>query len=241
MRYTSTSQPLIIGHRGYSAKYPENTIVSFLAALYHGADGVELDVWLSSDGIPVVIHDESTKRVSGVDLLVKKNSLLELRKAYLGMGQVIPTLEEVFTALPRNKLVLVEVKDLDAVESVVELIKKYNRLESTVLISFIPEVLVKARGLSSELKIGLNIDSMEKAQWGWSKHGELKLYSINPPIEGLKMFRFFAGMYLKQARNAGLKIYLWTVNDPRDAKEWSSSVDGVITDNVEEIVKALRG
>jgi len=69
------ARPLVIGHRGYPAKYPENTIASFIAALYYGADGVELDVWLSGDGVPVVIHDEMTGRVSSVDLAVKKFSV----------------------------------------------------------------------------------------------------------------------------------------------------------------------
>jgi len=234
------ARPLVIGHRGYPAKYPENTIASFIAALYYGADGVELDVWLSGDGVPVVIHDETTGRVSSVDLAVKKFSVSELRRAYLGMGQVVPTLEEVFMALPRDKLVLVEIKDVDAVEQVVELIERYGRIESTVLISFEPEVLVKARSLSSEVKIGLDIDSVEKFLWGWSKREELKLYSLNSPIEGLKLYRSLADMYLEQVKSAGLKVFLWTVNDPKDALEWRDKVDGIVTDNVEEIIKALN-
>jgi len=155
------------------------------------------------------------------------------------MGQVVPTLEEVFMALPRDKLVLVEIKDVDAVEQVVELIERYGRIESTVLISFEPEVLVKARSLSSEVKIGLDIDSVEKFLWGWSKREELKLYSLNPPIEGLKLYRSLADMYLEQVKSAGLKVFLWTVNDPKDALEWRDKVDGIVTDNVEEIIKAL--
>lgn len=87
---------LVIGHRGYSARYPENTMLSMLAALYYGVDGVELDVWLSGDGNIVVIHDPDTKRVSGVELPVKKSTLRELRRVYLGLGQVIPTLDGVY-------------------------------------------------------------------------------------------------------------------------------------------------
>lgn len=231
---------LVIGHRGYSAKYPENTLLSLLAALYYGADGVELDVWLSGDGNVVVIHDPDTKRVAGADLQVKKSTLRELRQVYLGYGQVIPTLEEVYQAIPRDKLLLVEIKDLDAVEPVVRMTEKYGRVDNTIIISFYTDVLVRARELSKDVKIGLNIDSLDKAQWAWNKRAELNIYSINPPIEGLKMYRLFVKGYLKLARSTGLKVYTWTVNDVKDAVEWREDVDGIVTDYVEDVVKAVK-
>lgn len=70
---------LLIGHRGCPIKYPENTIASFLAALFYGADGLELDVWLSSDGELVVIHDPDTGRVAGKKLFVKETIFDELK------------------------------------------------------------------------------------------------------------------------------------------------------------------
>ncbi|MEM1641907.1 MAG: glycerophosphodiester phosphodiesterase family protein [Candidatus Aenigmatarchaeota archaeon] len=231
---------LVIGHRGYSAKYPENTIAAFLGAFVHGADGVELDVWLSGDGIPVVIHDPDTTRVSGVHLEVKKSTVNELRRVYLGMGQTIPTLEEVLASIPKGKTLIVEIKDVDAVETVVQLINRYGRVEDAVIVSFLKEALVKTRELSGEIRIGVNIDSLDKLNWSLSKKDELKLFSLNPPIEGLRMFKFMAQTYARMVKSAGLKIYVWTVNDPEEAREWAKHVDGFITDNVEALVKALK-
>ncbi|MEM1695969.1 MAG: glycerophosphodiester phosphodiesterase family protein [Desulfurococcaceae archaeon] len=231
---------LVIGHRGYPAKYPENTIAAFLGALVHGADGVELDVWLSGDGIPVVIHDPDTTRVSGVHLEVKKSTVNELRHVYLGMGQTIPTLEEVLASIPKGKTLIVEIKDVDAVETVVQLINRYGRVEDTVIVSFLKEALVKTRELNSEIRIGVNIDNLDKLNWSLSKKDELKLFSLNPPIEGLRMFKFMAQTYARMVKSAGLKIYVWTVNDPEEAREWAKHVDGFITDNVEALVKALK-
>ncbi|MGC9182185.1 glycerophosphodiester phosphodiesterase family protein [Thermogladius sp.] len=234
-------RPLLIGHRGYSAKYPENTLLSFMAALYYGADGVELDVWAAGDGRAVVIHDEDTERVAGVRVPVKGSSVSELRRAYLGMGQVVPTLDEVFRALPAGKLLLVEAKDVDVVGEVVGLAVEHGRLDETVLISFIPEALVRARELSSRLMIGLNVDSLEKAEWGLRKSGEIGLHSINPPVEGLEALGGKALDYLEKARRAGLKVYVWTVNDPQQALKWAPHCDAIITDEVEKVGRALRG
>lgn len=77
---------IILDHRGCPLKYPENTTASFLGSLLHGADGVELDVWLSMDKQVVVIHDPDTQRVSGIKLVVKESSYSDLAKIDLGMG-----------------------------------------------------------------------------------------------------------------------------------------------------------
>lgn len=234
------NRPLIIGHRGYPAKYPENTLLSFMSALYYGADGVELDVWLSGDGVPVVIHDEDTFRVSGEIRKVKESPVRELRKTYLGMGQTIPTLEEVLLSLPKGSELLVEVKDPEATEEVVRLIEKYERADTTVIVSFITEVVEKARALNDKLRIGVNIDSVDKAQWCVSKVRELGLYSLNPPIEGLKLYGEIARKMLHQARSLGLRIYVWTVNNLSDALEWIELVDAYITDDVTALLELRR-
>lgn len=233
------ARPLVIGHRGYPLRYPENTIASFLGAIFYGADGIELDVWLSGDGVPVVIHDRDTKRVSGISYDVKKTSVSELRKAYLGMGQVIPTLEEVLKAIPGDKLMLIEIKDVDAVEPVIELARRFGREQSSVIISFLTEALERARSLSPTVRIGLNIDGLDKVMWAMKRGAEIGLYSVNPPLEGIKMLGPIAKSYIRQARDRGARIFVWTVNDPRDAAELSEIADGIITDNVEAILVAL--
>jgi len=95
---------LVLGHRGYSARYPENTLLAFKKAIEAGADGVELDVWLAKDGEVVVIHDETVDRVSNGSGRVKEMTLSELKSLDFGNGEKIPTLEEVFEALPEKAL-----------------------------------------------------------------------------------------------------------------------------------------
>ncbi len=127
-------RPLILGHRGASAEYPENTILAFREAMRAGADGVELDVMRCGSGEVVVIHDDDMHRVASKapgserspgpfalsetpprhfalrDLSVRETPLSVLRCIDLGQGQVLPTLEEVLEELGPAALVNVELK-----------------------------------------------------------------------------------------------------------------------------------
>src|SRR5258707_15421788 len=102
--------PLIIGHRGASALAPENTLVAFERALADGAAGVELDVRLASDGVPVVIHDPTLRRTGLREGVVAKMRSRELREVEVGTwfnrahpqisqsrytGQFVPTLDQI--------------------------------------------------------------------------------------------------------------------------------------------------
>jgi len=96
-------------HRGYSAKYPENTLSSFKAAMELGVDQVEFDIWLSKDGVPVIMHDENAKRTTGVDRLITEMTLEEIKELDAGKlfseefaGEKVPTLFEILTLFSQN-------------------------------------------------------------------------------------------------------------------------------------------
>ena len=83
-------------HRGASAYAPENTLEAFLLAAEQGADGVELDVQLTKDGVPVVFHDWDLKRAAGVDRKIRDCTFEELQSYRLfGSSQTIPAFETV--------------------------------------------------------------------------------------------------------------------------------------------------
>lgn len=109
--------PLILGHRGACAYAPENTLAAFNLAFEMGADGVELDVTLSKDGVPVVIHDDAVDRTSDGKGRVGEMTVWEIQQLDAGKwfdakyrGEKIPTLEEVLTSVPASKIVNVELK-----------------------------------------------------------------------------------------------------------------------------------
>jgi glycerophosphoryl diester phosphodiesterase len=103
--------PLILGHRGFRARFPENTLLAFRMALHHGAEGFECDVQKSADGRYVVIHDASTDRVARQGGAVSGQVLGQLRSLDVGDGQRIPTLEETLDMLPRGAWIDVELKN----------------------------------------------------------------------------------------------------------------------------------
>src|ERR1044072_6078360 len=104
-----TPTPLILGHRGSSATAPENTLAAFSQSIRDRADGIEFDVRLSRDGIPVVIHDATLKRTGRIDRRVSDLTATELQKVDVGSwfaeqrhspqtlaGETIPSLAHVF-------------------------------------------------------------------------------------------------------------------------------------------------
>src|SRR5215204_7777086 len=102
---------LIIGHRGASTVAPENTMAAFREALAVGADGIEFDVRLTSDGVPVVIHDSTLRRTGGLPHRVADLSWAEISKIDVGSwfaqrnglrpgtfaNETVPSLAELFT------------------------------------------------------------------------------------------------------------------------------------------------
>lgn len=126
------------GHRGWRAKYPENTLVSYRAAIELGVDAIEFDVWLSRDGVPVIMHDANTLRITGHDGLIIEQTLAELKALDAGShkgpefaGEQIPTLEETLELVrslrPEMRLG-VEIKDFreEAVDKTMALLKQYG-------------------------------------------------------------------------------------------------------------------
>lgn len=111
------SRPVIVGHRGSPAESPENTMVSFRQSIEQGAEMLELDVRLSSDGVPVVIHDEKLVRVTGRPGTVGQRTLQHLRSLDAGgwfdsafRGERLPTLEEALEELVPRVPINVEMK-----------------------------------------------------------------------------------------------------------------------------------
>lgn len=102
--------PLIIGHRGSPQLAPENTLESFRLAWEQGADGIEADFRLTADGRIVCMHDATTARTTNGNLRIAEATLAELRRLDAGSGALIPTLDEVLAALPRDSWFFIELK-----------------------------------------------------------------------------------------------------------------------------------
>ncbi|MFA4701444.1 glycerophosphodiester phosphodiesterase family protein [Pyrococcus kukulkanii] len=236
---------IVLGHRGWIGKYPENTLLAFQKAIESGADGVEFDVWLTKDGEAIIMHDETIDRTSNMRGKQKDMTLEELKKADLGMGQRIPTLEEAVEALPRDALINVEIKDVDAVERVYEIVSK-NNPERFMISSFEVEALKRYRELDNETTVGLLIDNEEIVPKIPQLKEELNLWSVNVPMEAIPIIGFERTVEaIKWARSLGLKVVLWTENDELfyqndNLAKMKGLFEVVIANDVERMINYLR-
>ncbi|MBE0499679.1 MAG: hypothetical protein IBX43_10675 [Campylobacterales bacterium] len=107
----------IIAHRGFSGNYPENTLLAFEKALDAGADGIETDLQLSRDNVPVLFHDDTLKRITGVDKKPREFTLAELQSLDVGSwfdsaykNEHIPSLDELLNLCKARAILILEIK-----------------------------------------------------------------------------------------------------------------------------------
>jgi len=229
---------LILGHRGYSAKYPPNTLLAFKKAIEYGADGVELDVWRTKDGKIIVSHDGNLKKVFGVDVNVKDSTYEELLQYDLE-GEKIPLLEEVYKELPSWAIINVEIKSLEVIEESLKIVKKYNALKRTIFSSFELNALKMLRKLNKNVRIGILTPLGGNTSILGVPYQILRLQGefLNVPIQmrkylGLKKTRDLIRFY----RLFGVKIIFWTVNTPEEIEGLEDVCEVLITDEVEKML-----
>ena len=230
---------IIFGHRGYSAKYPENTLLSFKKAIEAGADGVELDVWLTADGKVVVHHDEDLQRTFNSDIKIKE-SKYDALKDLSYEGEKIPLLEEVYEVLPKNALINIEIKDIEAVPRSLKIVKKYRAMRRTIFSSFNFEALKELRKLSEEVRIGILLASCKDGLLFPLRGKKIHAEFVNPPILARKKLGILFLIFLHLYKFLGYKIAMWTVDNPEDIDDIRNLCDVIITDEVEKLVKYAR-
>ncbi len=204
----------IYAHRGFSAKFREATLAAYQGAIDAGADGLECDVRLTKDEIPVCFHDRNTKRIAGVKRRVASLTLRELRET-----TEILTLEELLELASKTKReVLVETKHP---------VLSGGRVEK-ILLSFADRYKFTAMSFSlfAVLRLKRNLNDVAYVvarRW--------RLFYI-PTQKVAVDIDLFAKSSWTRKRLANKEVLLWTVNDEkflRLAEEWG--VSALITDD----------
>ncbi|XCA83992.1 glycerophosphodiester phosphodiesterase [Exiguobacterium mexicanum] len=227
---------LIYAHRGYSAKYPENTISAFKAALPH-VDGIELDVQLTRDGRLVVIHDETVDRTTNGSGFVKDMTLRQLRLLRTESGERIPTLEEVLVLIEPSDVTLnIELKtdqfDYEGIEYLTWLAVTEFKLEQRVVFSsFNPDTLVRLRDVAREARIAVLTGD---------GHPRLVEFVERVGAEAVHAQSTFIGTRdAAMIREQNRLLRLYTINDPSELPDMTG-VDAIMTDEVERFQSRLR-
>lgn len=214
---------LKIGHRGAKGHSPENTLASFEKAIALGVDMIELDVWLSSDKIPMVIHDETIDRTTSKMGLVTDYNAKELK--HLG----IPTLRDVFELVDNRCEINVEIKTFSATQAVLNLIAKNTFDQNKILISsFDWNALQEVRFHDEDIRIGVLTETDLDLAMAFAKF--IKAEAIHP------YYHLLTAENVEKIKEKGFKVFPWTINEPEDITFVKSlEVDGIITDFPERL------
>ncbi len=240
-------RPILLAHRGDLAHAPENTLPSFQQAIQKGADGVELDVKLTSDGHVVVFHDMSVDRTTNGTGKLASLTLETIRSLDAGSwfhekfkGIQVPLLEEVFETVGRNKLINMELTNYSTpsdglVNSVCDLIKRHGNQDQIIFSSFFASNLKRAGQMMPEIPRALLAMPGFAGIWARSFGFTFGDYqALHPHISNVSREQVQRVHRLKR------RVHVWTANKPQDItrlKEWG--VDGIFTDDPAAAVQAL--
>ena len=211
----------IVGHRGASGLEPENTLRSFHRAAREGADAIELDLRVSRDGRLIVMHDPTVDRTTDGTGPVSGMSLAELQSLDAGLGERIPTFEEVLetTDLPIHA----ELKEAGTVEPLAKLVWRQGMMERITVISFDLETLLRVRISLPDLPVGLILP-------GAPSKGIERARSVSASVVSFDA-AYLSAETVERSREGGLSTSAWTVNDPEQMRRVVGlGVDFVATD-----------
>ena len=236
--FFAASRPLVFAHRGGSALAPENTIAAFDNGLALGADGLELDVHLSRDGVVVVHHDRTLNRTTTLTGPIAARSADELRRAE------VPSLAEVLTRYAGVRIVIeMKVNRPELAAAVVAVIRRASAVDRVCLGSFGWRVLRTARLL--EPRVATSAAREEVRYWlyrSWCRWPVARVgYSGFQVPEVSGATRVVSPRFVDYAHRAGLGVQVWTVDEEEEARRllgWG--VDALITDRPDRIVPLVR-
>jgi glycerophosphoryl diester phosphodiesterase len=226
-------KPLVIGHRGAMGHETENTLASVQKALDLKVDMIEIDIFKIKSGEIVVFHDEYVDRLANAGGRIEEYNVSYVKQMVLDGNHAIPLLQDVLKLVDNRVRLNIELKGAGTCDRVNHILKNYIdkkgwTLDNFLISSFKWEELREFRRINRDIPIAIltegdPLDAIDIAK-------ELNAEAINPDFEKLDL------EVATKIKEAGFKIYTWTVNEPSDielAKSWS--VDGIITNYPERV------
>ena len=216
------TETIIFAHRGLPVKFAENSLEGFRYAAKHGAEGVEFDVHMTKDKVPVVIHDEEIDRTTDGSGYIKDYTLNEIRKFHLKNGEPVPMLRELFEILQDKDLYInlefktnkIHDKGIEAI--VLALVKEYHFVHPIIFSSFNYQTLKNCQQIDP--------------------HQQYCFLTKVPVIFPQRFVRknHFAAIHPHWYLPSKITQRIWTVDNPKLAKKYMKrGVAGIFTNNFE--------
>lgn len=237
--FPSLSVPVIFAHRGASSHAPENTLASFMLAVEQGAKAIELDVQLTADKEVVVFHDLFLNRTTDGRGKLSDFTLSEIKALNAAVGfepgyqeERIPTLDEVFSALPEDIFINIELKDFSFLtdnlpEKTAQVIDRFHAHNRVLISSFNPAALKNffqfqpniPRGRLLSGFMGINLYRFHPTL-------SVRFQSIHLP------YKLLSSSQIRSFKKRGLKVFTYTLNHPEDIlRSIELGVDGFFTND----------
>jgi glycerophosphoryl diester phosphodiesterase len=246
--WRDTPTPEIIGHRGYAARFPENTLPAMEGALAAGCRSLEWDVHVSADGVPVLFHDDTLDRTTDGLGLLRDHSLARLRELDAGAwfgpgfrGTRIPTLEEALESLAgRVDRIYPEVKRAggdEGLETIVRILRGSPLHPHTILISLDLELLPRVRRMDPELALGWVVSRVEDLE----PSARAVLADGNAVLDPDRRLLLADPDRTRELVARGVPLVTWTVDDLDEAEALREmGVRRVTTNRVGELMAWSR-
>ncbi len=206
-------KPLLLGHRGARHYAPENTLAAFDQALAHGCDGFELDVRMSADLHPIIVHDPHLQDVVIADFLAEK---------LFAMQNTIPQMWQVMERYAASAYLNIELKVVGLENRITELLETYPPQKGYLVSSFLPEAVRAMHALAPQVPMG----------YICRRKDLLKLWRGLPITHVVLHHTLITPTLLAEVRSEGKKVFVWTVNERQHIEAMGAlGVDGIISDD----------
>jgi glycerophosphoryl diester phosphodiesterase len=254
-------RPLVIAHRGGAGLWPENTAYAFMQAKASGVDVLEMDVRSTAEGVPVVMHDATVDRTTNGTGRVADMTLRALKELDAGYrwspdggksfpvrakGITVPTVEEVFNALPDMRFVIEPKPDARSpVEPLCRAIREHGMSERVIVGSFNQSILDEFRQACPGVATSASPSEVGKFL-ALYKAGLATSYS--PSMQAIQVPEYAAGLhvlsrgFVEAAHERNLAVHAWTVNETSAMNRLlDMGVDGIMTDYPDRLMTLVAG
>lgn len=240
MPYNHGMRPLIISHAACAGHAPENTLAGVVTALELGADGIEIDVQCSADGVPILMHDLTVDRTTNGRGEVASLTAAELRALDAG-GEPPPTLAEALEVIAGRALLVAEIKQPGIEERVAAVVREAGALDDVMVWSFFPQALESMRRAEPRLPAALLIGPQPATGSGALQWPEMRSLAVRLGLQGVSVFCYgLTSDMVREARRRGLSVYTWTADPEAEIRRLAElGVDGICTNFPDRALRVL--
>jgi glycerophosphoryl diester phosphodiesterase len=230
-------RPLIISHAACGGHAPENTLAGIRKAIELGAEGIEIDVQASADGVPILMHDLTVDRTTNGSGEVAALSLPELRALDAG-GEPVPTLAQVLDLTQGKVLLIMEIKQPGIEQHIAHIIHEKQALDDVMAWSFYPAALEGMRAAEPKIPCALLVAGESMAIWE-----KMRSLAVKLGVQGVSVFApAIDERIAEDCRRRGLALYSWTPDSEAEIERLLRlGVDGVCSNYPDRVVSVLAG